>query len=83
FLSDYLRAKILYEEGGVYLDADMKVIKFIEGMFSGKSLVLAFENNTTLSMGFAAAAPKNKFFRDLKAIYESTTTGKTIMGNVI
>lgn len=83
FLSDYIRVKILYEEGGVYLDADMKVLKFMEGMFSGKSLALAFENNTTLSMGFAGAAPGQKFFKDLKAIYESTTTGKTIMGNVI
>ncbi len=83
FLSDYIRAKILYEEGGVYLDADMKVLKFIEGMFSGKSLVLAFENNTTLSMGFAASCKGHQFFKDLMSIYESTTTGKTIMGNVI
>ncbi len=83
FLSDYIRAKILYEEGGVYLDADMKVVKFIEGMFSGKQLALAFENTTTLSMGFAGAIPGHKFFRDLKSIYESYTSGKTIMGNVV
>ncbi len=83
FLSDYIRAKILYEEGGVYLDADMKVLKFIEGMFSGKSLALAFENNTTLSMGFAGSCKGHKFFKDLMSIYESTHSGKTIMGNVI
>lgn len=83
FLSDYLRAKILYEEGGVYLDADMKIIKNIEGAFSGRDLVLAFENTTTISMGICGAKPGHKFFRDLMSIYESFSGGKPIMGNVI
>lgn len=83
FLTDYLRTKILFEEGGIYLDADMKILKPIEDMFLGKNLVLAFENNATLSMGFAGSTPGQKFFGDLKLIYESTKTGKTIMGNVI
>ncbi len=83
FLSDYLRAKILYEEGGVYLDSDMKVLKFMEGLFSGKKLVLSFENTATLSMGFVASEPGHKFFRDLIAIYDSYKSGKMIMGNVI
>lgn len=83
FLSDYLRCKILYEEGGVYLDSDMKIIKNIEGSFSGRELVLAFENTTTLSMGICGAKPGHKFFRDLMSIYESYERGKYIMGNVI
>ena len=83
FLSDYLRAKILYEEGGVYLDCDMKLLKNMEGAFSGRNLVLAFENTTTISMGICGAKPGHKFFRDLKSIYESFKGGRPIMGNVI
>ncbi len=83
FLTDYLRLKILYEEGGVYLDCDMKPLRYVEDLFIGKELVLAFENNITLSMGLTASTPGNKFFGSLKSIYESTITGKTIMGNMI
>ncbi len=83
FLSDYLRAKILYEEGGVYLDADMKIIKNIEEYFSTRSLVMAFENSKTISMGIVGVKKGHKIFRDIMSIYESYKHGKYILGNVI
>ncbi len=83
FLSDYLRVKILYEEGGVYLDSDMEFINSAEEIFNSKELVLAFENNATISMGICAAKKGHYFFKKLKEIYESYKGGKFIMGNII
>ncbi|BDU67795.1 MAG: glycosyl transferase [Candidatus Tyloplasma litorale] len=84
FLSDYIRLKILYEEGGIYLDHDMKILKNLDHLINkNKELILCFENTVTLSMGFAASVPKNKFFKELKEIYENYEKGNFIIGNII
>lgn len=83
FLSDYLRVKILFEEGGIYLDSDIELLRNIEEFFIEKELVLAFENTTTLSMGITGAKKGHKFFGDIMKIYESFQGGKNIIGNVI
>lgn len=83
FLSDYLRAKILYEEGGVYLDADMKIVKNIEEIFVDKEAVYTFENTRATSMGICGSIKGNELFKTFMNIYEVYDEEKYIVGNVI
>jgi len=43
--SDFLRMHYLYMEGGIYLDADMKVLKNFDDMLENKLFVCREENN--------------------------------------
>ena len=83
FLSDYLRLKIIYENGGIYFDCDMELVKDISNLIVEKNLILAFENNTSLSMGFFAATKGNDFILELLKIYNSYELEENIMGNLI
>lgn len=50
FASDYFRYKILYEEGGVYLDVDVKLLKNIDDLLS-KKCFLGFEKGNNIAVG--------------------------------
>lgn len=55
FASDYIRLKILYEYGGLYLDTDLLSLKKISGFFKEHKdfdLVLGFEYKYLISTGF-------------------------------
>ena len=58
FVSDYVRLKVLYEEGGIYFDTDVEVLKKIppeilnEGYF-------AKEVDDAINTGLGFAVPKN------------------------
>ena len=57
FLTDYVRLKIIYENGGVYLDTDVQVIKSLDPLM--KNGAYMGEENTGLvatGLGFAAEA---------------------------
>lgn len=69
FVSDYLRAKILYEEGGIYLDTDMVPIKNMEQYINNK-IVIGFEYSKLLGTGFAAAEPKHPYFKKVLDVYD-------------
>lgn len=69
FITDYLRAKILYEEGGIYLDTDMVAIRNVEKYLKSK-IVLGFEYTKMVGTGFVAAEPGHPFFRRVLKIYE-------------
>ena len=69
FISDYLRVKILYEEGGVYLDTDMVPINDMRP-FLKNSIVLGWEYNKLVTTGFTAAIPGHPFFRKILDAYE-------------
>lgn len=70
FVSDYLRAKILYEEGGIYLDTDMIPIKSMEPYLVNK-VVVGFEYNKLLGTGFAAAEKGHPYFKKILEIYDA------------
>lgn len=54
FVSDYARFKILYEEGGIYFDTDVEVIKPMDDII-GKGPFMGFENDGV--SGTMAVAP--------------------------
>lgn len=70
FVSDYIRMKVLYEEGGVYMDTDVEVIKPLDEFltlpaFSG------FENDTMIPTGIIAAEKGSKWIKNLLSDYDN------------
>ena len=68
FVSDYIRLKVLHEEGGIYMDTDVEVIKpldsfLIDPAFSG------FENETMIPTGIIAAEKGNGWINNLLKDY--------------
>lgn len=69
FVSDYARAKVLFEEGGIYFDTDLEVIKpFPE--IQGENGYMGFERRARLGTYVLASAPKTDVMRELLAYYE-------------
>lgn len=71
FVSDYLRVKILYEEGGIYLDTDMVAVKSIEPYLGDNKVVMGFEYRKMVTTGFTACEPKHPLFRKVLEVYEA------------
>ena len=42
FVSDYVRLKVLYDYGGIYLDTDIEMIKSPENLLKDASMVIGF-----------------------------------------
>ena len=60
FVSDYARFKILYEQGGVYLDTDVELIRSLEpilelGPYMGFEIDCSDEKNGTVAPGLGLA----------------------------
>ncbi|MCD7809089.1 MAG: glycosyl transferase, partial [Erysipelotrichaceae bacterium] len=57
FLSDYVRLRIIYEHGGIYLDTDVEVIKSLDGLLNNKAY-FGFEDNEHVNTGVGFGAEK-------------------------
>lgn len=69
FVSDYARAKVLYEEGGFYLDTDMEVRQNLEE-FSNYKAVCGFEVKGIPFSAFWAVEPRHPLALDILNYYE-------------
>lgn len=69
FVSDYVRVKILYENGGVYLDTDIEIIKNISSLLN-TDMFLGYENENTMSFGIVGVIPKHKIFKEMYEFYQ-------------
>ena len=57
FVSDYVRTKVLYEYGGLYLDTDVEILRGFDVVLNKEMCFLGFENRSkigTAIMGFTA-----------------------------
>lgn len=68
FLSDYFRIKVLYEEGGVYLDTDMQIVKSIDGLLDNDFFIGA-ESEKVISAGIIGVAPKHPLIKKILDFY--------------
>lgn len=70
FVSDYARAKVLYEEGGFYLDTDME-IKLPLDDFTQYDAICGFEIKGTPFSAFFANKKGHVFAKDMMLYYEN------------
>ena len=70
FVSDYVRLKVLYENGGIYLDTDVEIIKPIDDLIK-ESGYMGFDDNGVISTGLGFACEKgNELVKILLADYD-------------
>lgn len=77
FVSDFARAKVLYEEGGFYLDTDMEV-KHSLAEFLPHRAVCGFEMRHVPFSAFFAVEPHHPLAKDMVDYYEAQTEFKII-----
>lgn len=70
FVSDYARLKVLYEEGGIYLDTDVELIKPLDKLIE-ETGYMGFDDNGIVSTGLGFACEKgNELVGALLADYD-------------
>lgn len=70
FVSDYVRLKVLYENGGIYLDTDVEIVKPIDDLIK-ESGYMGFDDNGVISTGLGFACEKgNELVKILLADYD-------------
>lgn len=70
FVSDYVRLKVLFEEGGIYLDTDVELIKPLDDLIA-ETGYMGFDDNGIISTGLGFACEKgNKLVGALLADYD-------------
>lgn len=71
FVSDYARIKVIYEEGGIYLDTDVELLKSLDPLLED-SLYLGAEGtmHVATGLGFGATAG-HPYLKDSLQIYEN------------
>lgn len=77
FLSDYFRVKVLYEQGGIYLDSDMQVIKELDCFLEDK-VFLGMEDEDQISAGIIGAEKNNPFIYEVLKFYNEDIWEKNI-----
>ncbi|MFR5703555.1 MAG: glycosyltransferase [Eubacterium ramulus] len=77
FLSDLARLLIIYQEGGIYYDTDVELIKKPDQLLKNEAFY-GFENeqNIATGLGFGACMNHPSLLRhdDIKATYENLET---------
>lgn len=72
FISDFIRVKVLYEYGGVYLDTDMQILKDITPLLGKHKLVCGYEDDGThMSAGIICVEKGHDFLKDMLDYYEN------------
>lgn len=71
FVSDYVRLKVLFEYGGIYLDSDVEVLKDFRPLIEKKRMVFSRIEGGLVSCGFIAVEPRNSIIKELIDYYDS------------
>lgn len=69
FVSDYVRLKILYDYGGIYMDTDVEVCKTLDS-FLKYNAWSGFESNRGIPTGTMAATVQNEWIGYLLSYYD-------------
>lgn len=70
FLTDYVRLDIIYNEGGIYLDTDVELVKSLDDVLDCKGY-MAMEQPGKVATGLGFGAPKgNPIIKENKEYYE-------------
>lgn len=69
FVADYVRLKVLYQYGGIYLDTDIIMYKTLNPFLTNYAF-MGFERNDVLSMGVMGFHKNNNIIRELLSYYD-------------
>jgi hypothetical protein len=69
FLSDYIRLKVLYEYGGIYLDTDMLLLKPLDDLLH-QDFFIGCEQEALVNGGIIGCTRNNKFIFENICFYE-------------
>lgn len=70
FVSDYVRVKVLFEYGGIYMDTDVEVIKSYDNLL-GTGVFCCFEDINKVSIGTLGAEKNHIFLQQIISLYEN------------
>jgi len=86
FVSDFVRVKVLFEYGGLYLDTDVEVLKNFEYLFEDYQLICGFETSRQVGTAVIACVRNNSLINQLYNFYQThhfkTKYGDNIAANV-
>lgn len=68
FVSDYVRSKVMYEHGGIYMDTDMELKLPLDEFLSEKA-ICGFEVKSVPYSAFWMAEPKHQLAKDFMDYY--------------
>lgn len=69
YISDYMRVVHLYENGGIYLDIDMEIIKNMDNLLNNRFFI-GYENEQYISAGIFASVKGHIFLKKVIEFYE-------------
>ena len=73
FLSDYARLKVIYENGGIYLDTDVELVRSLDTVIENKAF-MGLDTTKMVANGLGFGAEKeHPFIRDNMLAYEAVT----------
>ena len=61
FVSDYARLKIVYDEGGIYLDTDVELLRNLDSLLENKCYVAIQQQDNVIATGLGFGAEKQSF----------------------
>ncbi len=70
FVSDYIRAYVIYHEGGIYLDTDNCVLRNLDDLRKNRAFV-GFENNSYPFTACFGAEAKHPLVKDMLDYYDT------------
>ena len=70
FITDYVRLKVMYDYGGVYMDTDVEVCKPLDNLLQYNAWS-GFESETKIQTGTFASCRENKWIGYLLSYYEN------------
>ena len=71
FVADYIRAKVLFEEGGIYLDTDMFMLKPIYSLLQ-YDFFIGEEVTARVAFGLFGSISKHRFLEQMIVFYNQT-----------
>lgn len=72
FVSDYIRAYAIYNEGGIYFDTDILLVDSIDDLLQNKAFV-GFENDTHPFTAVFGAEKNHPFVKDMLDYYDNAS----------
>ena len=84
FVSDYARLKIIYENGGIYLDTDVEILKNLDELLKNKNYftIQQCDKNINTGLGFGAIK-KSKVIKEMMQVYDNIVFNKANKENII